>query len=142
MKWQGGADTLPVISISRAFSSSSGISPLDCNFSISYHGALDLLQVVGGESKERTSIVCCTPRLSLMSVLKYVGDDRPTYALPITPQASFAIAPFSLSRAKKPGLAEVSDGVTQKMPEGLHPKEFTRLHERSRLRSVRSSDSM
>ena len=40
--------------------------------------------------------------LKLILSIKYMD----TYALPITPQVSFAMAPFSLRREKNPGLLD------------------------------------
>ena len=54
----------------------------------------------------RTCIICCTPILRAMRFRimhdKAIYDS--TYALPMTPHASFAIVPFSFSREKNPGL--------------------------------------
>lgn len=98
--------TLPVTSISSALSSSSPTSPLACNFSISYDVeimvSVEQLYLCNGTDQHHIPNTQAT----------YVGGEycgqltqnTRTYALPITPQTSFAIEPFSFSREKNPGL--------------------------------------
>lgn len=58
-----------------------------------------------------------------------------SYALPSTPQTSFAIAPFSFNRAKKPGLFGLASQRRKKVT-SLHSQELSRFQVRSTFHDI------